>query len=48
MRGPTATPGAHVGYRDVDREAFHAALRRNGPRAYDEFVRAEEFRADQG
>jgi hypothetical protein len=35
-------------YRDVDREAFYEALRRNGPRAYDEFVRAEEFWAEQG
>ncbi|MBA2529735.1 MAG: hypothetical protein H0V19_07215 [Euzebyales bacterium] len=32
-----------VEYRDVDREAFYARLRRNGPRAYDEFKRAEEM-----
>lgn len=28
--------------RHVDREMFYARLRRNGPRAYDEFKRAEE------
>ena len=32
-----------VEYRDVDREAFYERLRRNGPRSYDEFKRAEEF-----
>jgi hypothetical protein len=30
-------------YRDVDREAFYARLRRNGPSAYTEFKRAEEL-----
>lgn len=30
-------------YRDVDREAFYDRLRRNGPRAYDEFTRAQEI-----
>ena len=30
-------------FRDVDREAFYSRLRRNGPRAYDEFKRAEEI-----
>lgn len=35
--------------REVDRGAFYARLRRNGPRAYDEFLRAEEiWRARQG
>lgn len=32
-----------IEYRDVDREAFYARLRRNGPRAYAEFKRAEEI-----
>ncbi len=30
-----------IEYRDVDREAFYDRLRRNGPRSYDEFKRAE-------
>jgi hypothetical protein len=30
-------------HRDVDREAFYDRLRRNGPRAYDEFKRAEDI-----
>ena len=30
-------------FRDVDRDAFYEALKRNGPRAYDEFKRAEEI-----
>ena len=32
-----------IEYRDVDREAFYAWLRRNGPRAYAEFKRAEQI-----
>jgi hypothetical protein len=32
-----------VEFRDVDREAFYERLRRNGPRAYEEFKRAEEI-----
>ena len=32
-----------IEYRDVDRPAFYEQLRRNGPRAYDEFKRAEEI-----
>ena len=34
-------------YRDVDREAFYQRLRRNGPRAYSEFRRAEEIWRDR-
>lgn len=30
-------------FRHVDREMFYERLRRNGPRAYDEFKRAEEL-----
>ena len=29
-------------FRDLDREAFYRRLHRNGPRAYEEFKRAEE------
>jgi hypothetical protein len=32
-----------IEHRDVDREAFYARLRRNGPRAYTEFKRAEDI-----
>jgi len=32
-----------IEYRDVDREAFYERLRRNGPRSYEEFKRAEEI-----
>ncbi len=32
-----------IEHRDVDREAFDERLRRNGPRAYDEFQRAEKI-----
>ena len=32
-----------VEYRDVDRAPFYERLRRNGPRAYDEFKRAEQI-----
>ncbi len=32
-----------IEYRDVDREAFYERLRRNGPRSFDEFKRAEEI-----
>ena len=49
-RGRKPTSGAvapyvteQVEFRDVDREAFYARLRRNGPRAYDEFKRAEQI-----
>ncbi len=35
-------------YRDQDREAFDRRLRRNGPRSYDEFVRAEEIWRERG
>jgi hypothetical protein len=37
-----------VEFRDVDREAFYARLRRNGPRAYEEFKRAEEIWRERG
>ena len=37
-----------VEYRDVDREAFYERLRRNGPRSYDEFKRAEEIWQGRG
>ncbi len=39
----TAYVTEQVEYRDVDREAFYDRLRRNGPRSYDEFKRAEEI-----
>lgn len=39
--GPYLTE--QVEFRDVDREAFYKRLQRNGPRAYDEFKRAEEI-----
>jgi hypothetical protein len=32
-----------IEFRDVDREAFYERLRRNGPRAHEEFKRAEEI-----
>jgi hypothetical protein len=35
-------------YRDQDREAFDERLRRNGPRSYDEFRRAEEIWRERG
>jgi hypothetical protein len=43
--GGTVAPyvSEQLEFRDVDREAFYARLRRNGPRAYDEFRRAEEI-----
>lgn len=31
-----------IEFRDIDRQAFYRRLRRNGPRAYEEFRRAEE------
>ncbi len=37
-----------IEYRDVDREAFYERLRRNGPRAYEEFKRAEEIWRSRG
>jgi hypothetical protein len=44
-RPATGTVGPYLTeqmeFRDVDREAFYERLRRNGPRAYDEFKRAE-------
>lgn len=39
--GPYLTE--QVEFRDIDREAFYERLRRNGPRSYDEFKRAEEI-----
>jgi hypothetical protein len=51
-RPPSGTVAAYlteqVEYRDVDREAFYARLRRNGPRAYREFKRAEDIWGDRG
>lgn len=32
-----------IEYRDVDRAAFYDRLRRNGPRSYAEFKRAEQL-----
>ena len=32
-----------IEFRDVDREAFYERLRRNGPRAYEEFKQAERI-----
>ena len=32
-----------IEYRDVDREAFYQRLRRNGPRSFEEFKRAEQL-----
>ncbi len=37
-----------IEHRDVDREAFYERLRRNGPRAYEEFRRAEEIWRTRG
>jgi hypothetical protein len=37
--GPYLTE--QVEFRDVDREVFYRRLHRNGPRAYEEFKRAE-------
>lgn len=46
-RPATGTVGPYlteqIEYRDLDREAFYRRLIRNGPRAYDEFKRAEEI-----
>lgn len=39
--GPYLTE--QVEFRDLDREAFYEQLKRNGPRAFDEFKRAEEI-----
>lgn len=39
--GPYRTE--QIEFRDIDREAFYRRLQRNGPRAYDEFKRAEEI-----
>lgn len=36
-----------IEYRDVDREAFYERLRRNGPRSYEEFKRAQQLWADR-
>jgi hypothetical protein len=36
-----------IEHRDVDRAAFYDRLRRNGPRAYDEFKRAEQIWRDR-
>ena len=47
QRPPSGTVGPYlteqVEFRDIDREAFYQRLRRNGPRAYDEFKAAEEI-----
>jgi hypothetical protein len=37
-----------IEHRDVDRDAFYERLRRNGPRAHDEFRRAEEIWRTRG
>jgi hypothetical protein len=37
-----------IEFRDVDREAFYERLQRNGPRAYEEFKRAEEIWRERG
>lgn len=39
--GPYLTE--QIEFRDIDREAFYRRLHRNGPRAYEEFKRAEEI-----
>lgn len=44
--GPYLTE--QVEFRDVDREAFYKLLHRNGPRAYEEFKRAEEIWRTRG
>lgn len=36
-----------IEFRDVDREAFYARLRRNGPRSYEEFKHAEHLWSDR-
>jgi hypothetical protein len=36
-----------IEYRDSDREAFYERLKRNGPRSYDEFKRAEQLWAER-
>lgn len=36
-----------IEFRHVDRDLFYAHLRRNGPRAYDEFRRAEQIWASR-
>lgn len=43
--GGTMSPytSEQLEFRHVDREMFYDRLRRNGPRAYDEFKRAEEI-----
>jgi hypothetical protein len=49
---PSVTVAPYVSeqleFRDVDREAFYARLRRNGPRAYEEFKHAEELWRERG
>jgi hypothetical protein len=37
-----------IEYRDLDREAFYERLRRNGPRSYAEFKRAEQLWRKRG
>ena len=50
-RPPSGAVGPYlteqVEYRDIDRETFYERLRRNGPRAHDEFKRAEEIWRDR-
>lgn len=41
--GRSAYLSEQLEYRDQDREAFDERLRRNGPRSFDEFQRAEEI-----
>lgn len=45
MVGPYSSE--QVEFRDIDREAFYQRLHRNGPRAYEEFKRAEEIWRDR-
>jgi len=44
--GPYLTE--QVEFRDLDRQAFYELLQRNGPRAYDEFKRAEDLWRTRG
>lgn len=49
-RGGAMSPyvSEQLEYRHVDREMFDERLRRNGPRAHDEFRRAERIWANRG
>ena len=48
-RGGALSPyvSEQLEYREVDREMFYERLRRNGPRALDEFQRAEQLWAER-